>query len=203
VIPSRCTAGIWSNTRFTKFRHQIPADFESHQQLKRGLMRGSLFRAGLACGLVVHFEQSNSTNLDTRSRNISIFGDGITSAVAAERAGAGHGVRVLIHSRLASLLREQELLVTRPFKMERQEVHDELCWWKDLERAWPNTEHIEQCTRATPSWLRAAATRLERHSDFDWNRRSESGRQRLDDTTNLLREALVELENEANPAEAG
>lgn len=80
---------------------------------------------------------------------------------------------------------------------------DELCWWKDLERSWPNTEHIEQCTRPTPSWLRAAAMRLEQHSDFDWNRRSESGRQRLDDTTSLLREALTELENKASPAEAG
>ncbi len=164
--------------------------------LKRGLDQGLLFRAGLSCGVVLHIDHAASPRLDPRSRDISLFGDGITTAVSTEKAGSGCGVHAFIHNRLMSLLRDEHLLITRPHSTSTPEVQDELCWWKDLAAHWPDTESIGACIPPTKAWFDSAASRLLTHDDFAWNRASTSGRLRVDDTLEIVRAASAELEAE-------
>jgi hypothetical protein len=98
----------------------------------------------------------------------------------------------MVHSRLTSLLTEQELVVVEPHATMSPEVTDELCWWRDLTSLWPNTENISKCTAPTVPWLTSAVARLQGHPDFDWNRSSESGKARVADTVSVLRDALAE-----------
>jgi hypothetical protein len=160
--------------------------------LKRGLLHGIMFRAGISCGIVVHLEQDGSVELDPRTRDISMFGDGITTAVAAEKAGKGLGVRVLVHSRVRSLLSDpMDLSIVRACATQSPDVTDELCWWNDFANLYTDMEHIETCTHSTREWLESTACRLEVHQDYNWNRLSTRGRVPLQDTVTLLRNAIT------------
>lgn len=172
----------------TSFR--VVAAFVS-ELLRRGLDHGILFRAGISCGLVYHSEPPGPERLDPRSRSISIFGDGITSAVYSERAGTGRGVRAFIHSRLLSLLKEDDTAVLRAISTDKVDVHTaELRWWCDFAEIWPNTKLTEFCSSPIDQWISDTVYRLENDEMFDWNRKSEHGRIRLQDTKHLLLEVL-------------
>lgn len=154
---------------------------------------GASLRAGLSCGVVFHVDHAASPGLDPRSRDISLFGDGITTAVVAEKAGTGRGARAFIHDRLMSLLRDDHLAITRSHSTSTPDVQAELRWWADLSQHWPNTESIETCPPPTKAWLEGAASRLETHDDFAWNRQSPNGLHRVNDTLAIIRAAAAEL----------
>ena len=153
--------------------------------MKRGLNQGLLMRAGISCGVVVHSQAAASLALDPRSQDISIFGDGITTAVAAEKAAHGLGERALIHGRLLDLIGDHDVDAIEKTLLAEHEIH-QLRWWADFAELWPDAEWVEECTRPTKGWFDETLMRLRTHPDFDWNRRSPKGRTKIEDTILLL-----------------
>src|SRR5690606_30697102 len=82
-------------------------------------------------------------------------------------------------------------------------VRAELCWWRDLATLWPDMQNTGLCTPSNADWLTAAADRLAKHADFNWNRATQDGRVRLDDTINTLHEGRAELQRNTSSEDAG
>lgn len=160
--------------------------------LKRGLERGLLFRAGLSAGAMVHEEPGSDPDLDPRSRDVSLFGDAITTAVAAEKAGSGRGVRAFVHQRLADLLGDDLSFLLRPTETCDRCVKHELAWWSDFRDRWPRTGGTEIATRTTEEWLERMRESLLHDAMYEWNRNSTHGSKRLEDTEHLLGTILAE-----------
>jgi len=154
--------------------------------LKRGLARGLLFRAGISGGVVMHSQVARSPRLDPLSQDISIFGDAITTAVAAEKAAKGFGVRAFIHDRLFDLLLDHDMEAIGSSDIAKSPAQNQLRWWADFTELWRDTEWSDQCTKPTENWFDEMVSCLRMHPDFEWNRSSPNGRERIEDTIDLL-----------------
>jgi hypothetical protein len=152
------------------------------EMLKRGLSRGVLLRAGISAGFVHHVEDP-VVGADPRARDISIFGDGITTAVEAEKLRKGSGVRSWCHSRLPHMLSDPRWRAASLRHARGQPW--EIKWWHDFRTVW-NGEPAEHVTPVTDEWLADTAARLRRAPEFAWNRRTPKGRITVDDTVALL-----------------
>jgi hypothetical protein len=208
AVPAGDVAGVADAVHFWENRHVTFVRFSDNiflhssspklmmlfvsELLKRGLERGLLLRAGLSCGVAVHVEPESDGGLDARSRDVSLFGDGITTAVAAERAGSGQGVRVLVHRRLATLLGDDLQVLVRPVITRNEHVDREFLWWADFRDLWPDTESVEIVTACSNEWIDRVHKLLADDPIYDWNRRTRDGADRIRDTSELLRRVLEE-----------
>jgi hypothetical protein len=68
----------------------------------------------------------------------------------------------------------------------RSPAQNQLRWWTDFADLWRDTGSIDLCTKPTEGWFDDTVSRLRTHSDFEWNRRSPDGREKIDDTIALL-----------------
>jgi hypothetical protein len=143
-----------------------------------------MLRAGISAGFVHHIEDA-VVGADARARDISIFGDGITTAVEAEKLRKGSGVRAFCHSRLPHMLGEPRWRAASLRRPRGQPY--EIKWWHDFRNVW-NGEPAEHVTPVTDEWLDDTATRLRKAPDFAWNRRTAKGREKVNDTVALLEE---------------
>jgi hypothetical protein len=156
--------------------------------LKRGLNSGILFRAGISAGFVQHLEAALTGSPDVRSRSISLFGDGITSATKAESASRGCGVRALIHERVQSILGEALGHSVHDFSQGPAYANTQLRWWMDFSTIWAGNKHLHLVSPVTREWLECTIHELSSGDQFGWNRETANGRRPIDDTVMLLRE---------------
>lgn len=158
--------------------------------LKRGLNSGILFRAGISGGFVQHLEAPLVGSPDARSRSLSLFGDGITSATKAESSSRGCGVRALIHERVQSILGEALGHAVDDFPQGVADVNTQLRWWMDFSTIWAGNRHLHLVSPVTQEWLESTIQELSSGDQFRWNRETPNGRRPIDDTVMLLRELL-------------
>ena len=153
--------------------------------IKRGLKRGVMFRAGLAFGHVKHFGYPNGPTADSRQQDISFFGDGITSAVNAEKACKGHGVMAAIHPDLLCLLEANDLKIVRP-DPGLPPGFGSPAWWMDFSEVWRGS----RAARLTSAWsvddLNEVVVALLSGPDFEWNRVDDRGKVKVQNTIDVL-----------------